>query len=168
MIDSFIDVNASQVLSESEFEQILSQGLVAVYHGASKEVKSMKELLGVFNYTGATAGVVKLKLKFPYTPILHILTTGVASVISMEYALGDKYQAAITDSNNGKNPSAWAKYVIEGEEDETYKKLKDYPISTGPYYVADYKEDAYIILKINPYYWNATLWEQLYGYKPKP
>jgi len=168
MIDSFIDVNASQVLSESEFEQILSQGLVAVYHGASKEVKSMKELLGVFNYAGTTAGVVKLKLKFPYTPILHILTTGVASVISMEYALGDKYQAAIADSNNGKNPSAWAKYVIEGEEDETYKKLKDYPISTGPYYVADYKEDAYIILKINPYYWNATLWEQLYGYKPKP
>jgi peptide/nickel transport system substrate-binding protein len=52
MIDSFIDVNASQVLSESEFEQILSQGLVAVYHGASKEVKSMEELLGVFNYTG--------------------------------------------------------------------------------------------------------------------
>ena len=168
MIDSFIDVNASQVLSESEFEQVLSKGLVAVYHGKSVEVKSMSELLSVFNYAGKTAGVVKLKMKFPYAPILHILTTGVASVIPMEYALGDKYEAAIKESNNGKDPSAWAKYVIEGEEDETHKKLKDYPVSTGPYYVADYKEDAYIILKINPYYWNATLWEQLYGYKPTP
>jgi peptide/nickel transport system substrate-binding protein len=166
MIDSFIDVNGSQVLSESEFSQILSQGLDAVYHGRSVEVKSMQELLKVFNYNGPTAGVVKLKLKFPYSPILHVLTTGVASVFPMEYALGDKYDAAIRDSNNGKNPSAWANYVVEGEEDETYKILKDRPVSTGPYYVADYKEDAYIILKINPYYWNATIWEQLYGVKP--
>jgi peptide/nickel transport system substrate-binding protein len=166
MIDSFIDVNGSQVLSESEFSQILSQGLDAVYHGRSVEVKSMEELLKVFNYNGPTAGVVKLKLKFPYSPILHVLTTGVASVFPMEYALGDRYDAAIRDSNNGKNPSAWANYVVEGEEDETYKILKDRPVSTGPYYVADYKEDAYIILKINPYYWNATIWEQLYGVKP--
>jgi len=84
MIDSFIDVNASQVLREEEFQQILSNGLIAVYHGESKEVRSLQELLGVFNYNGPTAGVVKLKLKFPYPPILHILTTGVASVIPME------------------------------------------------------------------------------------
>jgi len=168
MIDSFIDVNASQVLTEEEFAKILAGGLVAIYRGRSVEVRSLSELLSVFNYAGTTAGVVKLKLKFPYTPILHILTTGVASVIPMEYALGDKYEAAIKDSNYGKNPAAWAKYVSVGEEDETHKRLKDYPVSTGPYYVADYKEDAYIILKINPYYWNATLWEQLYGYKPKP
>ncbi|MEM0282290.1 MAG: ABC transporter substrate-binding protein [Desulfurococcaceae archaeon] len=166
MIDSFIDVNASQVLSEDEFSQVLAQGLEAVYHGKTVEVRSLQDLLSVFNYRGPTAGVVRLKLKFPYAPILHVLTTGVASVIPMEYALGDKYDAAIKDSNYGKNPSAWAKYVIEGEEDESYKKLKDHPVSTGPYYVADYKEDAYIILKINPYYWNSTLWEQLYGYKP--
>lgn len=166
MIDSFIDVNASQVLTENEFSQILSQGLEAVYQGKSIEVKNMQELLSLFNYKGPTAGVVKLKLRFPYSPILHVLTTAVASVIPMEYALEDKYDAAIKDSDYGKNPSAWAKYVIEGEEDSTYKKLKDYPVSTGPYYVADYKEDAYIILKINPYYWNSTLWEQLYGYKP--
>lgn len=166
MIRDFIDVNASQVLSESEFEQVLAQGLIAVYHEKEKEVKSLSELLAFFNYTGPTAGVVKLKLRFPYAPILHILTTGVASIIPMEYALGDKYEAAIRDSNYGKNPAAWAKYVVEGEEDETFKKLKDYPVSTGPYYVADYKEDAYIVLKINPYYWGKDVWEKLYGYKP--
>jgi peptide/nickel transport system substrate-binding protein len=166
MIDNFIDVNASRVLTEQEFSEIASQGLQTVYRGKSKTVGSLSDLLSFFNYTGPTAGVVELKLKFPYAPILHILTTAVASVIPMEYALGDKYDAAIADSNYGKNPSAWAKYVIEGEEDPSFKKLKDYPVSTGPYYVETYKEDAYIVLKINPYYWNATLWEELYGYKP--
>jgi peptide/nickel transport system substrate-binding protein len=166
MITNFIDVNASAVLTEEEFKSILAQGLVAVYHGESKEVHSMDELLQFFNYTGPTAGVVKLKLYFPYPPILHILTTGVASVIPMEYALGPNYEAAIRDSNYGKNPSAWAKYVGVGEDDATHKLLKDKPVSTGPYYVADYKEDSYILLRINPYYWNKQIWVKLYGYAP--
>jgi peptide/nickel transport system substrate-binding protein len=163
MITDFIDVNASQVLTEDEFKTILSQGLSTVYRGKAKDVYSLSDLLAFFNYTGPTAGVVKLKLYFPYPPILHILTTAVASVIPMEYALGDKYEAALRDSNYGKNPAAWANYVIEGEDDPSYKLLKDKPVSTGPYYVADYREDVYILLKINPYYWNATLWKQLYG-----
>jgi len=166
MINNFVDVNASQVLTEDEFSRILPQGLIAVYHGRSVEVKSIQELLSVFGYSGPTAGVVKLQMLFPYSPILHILTTAVASVIPMEYALAENYEAAIRESNYGKNPAAWAKYVIEGEEDATYRRLKDYPVSTGPYYVETYMEDAYIVLRINPYYWNATLWEQLYGYKP--
>jgi peptide/nickel transport system substrate-binding protein len=165
MVRDFIDVNASTVLTEEEFKSLLAQGLVAVYHGQSKEIHSFEELLKFFNYTGPTAGVVKLKLHFPYPPILHILTTAVASVIPMEYALGPNYEAAIKDSGYGKNPSAWAKYVSVGEDDATYKLLKDKPVSTGPYYVADYKEDSYILLKINPYYWGKEVWEKLYGYK---
>ncbi|MEM1618389.1 MAG: ABC transporter substrate-binding protein [Desulfurococcaceae archaeon] len=168
MISEFIDVNASQVITEEEFQQVVAQGLVTTYRGKTIEVKDMQELLSFFNYTGPTAGVVKLQLKFPYAPVLHILTTGVASVIPMEYALGNNYEAALRESNFGKNPAAWAKYVMEGPDDPSHRLLKDYPVSTGPYYVAEYKEGAYIILRINPYYWNANLWETLYGYKPTP
>lgn len=166
LIKEFIDVNSSQVLSEDEFKEILGKGLVTVYRGKEYRVSTMDDLLKIFNYQGATAGVVKLKLYFPYPPILHILNTPPASVISMRYALGDNYEKALADSNNGKNPSAWAKYVIPGEDDPSFRLLKDKPISTGPYYVADYKEDSYILMKINKYYWNAKLWEDMYGYKP--
>ncbi|MEM2007268.1 MAG: ABC transporter substrate-binding protein [Sulfolobales archaeon] len=166
MFSDFIDMDASQVLTETEFEKALAEGLVAVYRGKESEVKSLSELLKFFGYQGPTAGVVKFKLYFPYPPILHIFTTAIASVIPMEYALGDKYSAALADSRNGKDPSAWAKYVIPGEEDPTYRLLKDRPVSTGPYYVADYREGSYILLKLNKYYWNATIWQTLYGYKP--
>lgn len=166
MVTDFIDVNASQVLTESEFSNILSQGLATVYKGNSKTVTSLRELLQFFGYSGSTAGVVKLKLYFPYPPILHILTTAVGSVIPMEYALGDNYAKALAESNNGKDPSAWANYVMAGEDDPSYQLLKDKPVSTGPYYVADYVEDSYILLKINPYYWDSKLWESIYGYKP--
>ena len=167
MIDEFIDVNASSVLTESELDSIArSQGLVTSFKGKSAEVRSLSELLSFFGYSGPTAGVVKFKLRFPYVPILQIFVTGVCSIIPMQYALGDQYQAALTDSNNGRNPAAWAKYVGVGEEDATFKLLSTKPVSTGPYYVADYKEDSYILLKYNPYYWNATLWQELYGFKP--
>ncbi|MEM4825153.1 MAG: ABC transporter substrate-binding protein [Desulfurococcaceae archaeon] len=166
MIYEFIDVDASSVLSEAEFEEVINRGLVTVYKGEEKTVTSLKDLLEFFNYTGNTAGVVKLRLKIPYPPILHILATAVASVIPMEYALGDNYAVAVADSNNGKDPSAWAKYVIEGEDDPSHRLLKDRPVSTGPYYVASYLEDSYILLKINPYYWNSKIWEELYGYIP--
>jgi peptide/nickel transport system substrate-binding protein len=167
MIDSYIDVNASSVLTESELDNIArTSGLVTFYLGKSAEVRSLSELLSFFKYSGPTAGVVKFKLRYPYVPILQIFVTGVGSIIPMQYALGDKYQAALADSNNGRNPAAWAKYVGVGEEDATFKLLSTKPVSTGPYYVADYKEDSYILLKYNPYYWNATLWQQLYGFKP--
>lgn len=166
MIRDFIDVNASQVLTEAEFKEILSKGLIAVYKGKEYRVSSIEELLKIFNYQGPTAGVIKLKLYFPYPPILHILTTAPASVISMQYALGGNYENALADSNYGKNPSAWAKYVLPGEDDPSFKLLKDKPISTGPYYIASYKEDSYILLKINKYYWNSKIWVEMYGYKP--
>lgn len=166
MIYTYVDVNASSVLTEDEFKQILSQGLVTEYAGKSYTVKSWDELMKVFGYSGPTAGVVKLKLTQPYPAILPILAAPFTMIISMQYALGDKYQQALADSNNGKNPAAWAKYVISGEDDVTHKLLHEKPISTGPYYVADYQQDSYIVLKYNPYYWNATLWQQLYGFKP--
>jgi peptide/nickel transport system substrate-binding protein len=168
MITDFMDVNSSTVLSEEEFRTVASGGLSTVFKGKSYDVNSLEDLLNIFGYSGPTAGVVKFKLHFQYPPILHIFTTGVASIIPMEYALGAKYGEALSASNNGKNPSAWAQYVQVGEDDPSYKLLKDYPVSTGPYYVADYKEDSYILLKINPYYWNASIWEELYGYKPSP
>ncbi|RLG86857.1 MAG: peptide transporter, partial [Thermoprotei archaeon] len=167
MIYQFIDVNASTVLTESELDDILkTEGLVAVYKGEMKEVRSLDELLSFFDYKGPTAGVVKFKLYFPYAPIIHVFVTKVASIIPMEYALGDKYDEALAASNNGRDPSVWANYVGIGETDETHKLIHEYPVGTGPYYVADYKEDAYILLKINPYYWNAALWEEIFGYKP--
>jgi len=167
MIDSYIDVNASSVMTESELDNLAkTNGLVTFYMGKSAEVHSLNELLSFFKYSGPTAGVVKFKLRFPYVPILQIFVTGVGSIIPMQYALGNNYQAALADSNNGRNPAAWAKYVGVGEDDPTFKLLSTKPVSTGPYYVADYKEDSYILLKYNPYYWNATLWQQLYGFKP--
>lgn len=167
MIDSFIDINASSVITEDELNSIAkSEGLITSYKGKSATVTSLNDLLKFFNYTGPTAGVVKFKLRFPYVPILQIFTTGVGSVIPMQYALGDKYQSALADSNNGRNPAAWAKYVQPGEDDATFKLLSTKPVSTGPYYVASYKEDSYVLLKYNPYYWNATLWQELYGFKP--
>ncbi|MEM4035484.1 MAG: ABC transporter substrate-binding protein [Fervidicoccaceae archaeon] len=167
MITDFIDINASSVLTEDEFKEVLAKGLVTAYHGRGSEVKTLEELLSFFGYAGKTAGIVRLKLHFPYPPILHVLTTAVASVIPMEYALGANYAQALADSNNGKNPSAWAKYLVPGVDDPSHKLLRDKPVSTGPYYVADYKEDVYILLKLNPYYWNATYWQELYGYAPK-
>ncbi|RLG80813.1 MAG: peptide transporter [Thermoprotei archaeon] len=166
MITDFIDVNASTVLSEEEFDQIAGQGLTTVYKGESKTVKSLSELLEFFGYTGETAGVVKFKLYFPYPPILHVFATAVTAVIPMEYALGDSYEEALAASNNGRNPSAWAQFVQPGEDDPTFKLLSWKPVSTGPYYVADFQEGGYILLRINPHYWNASLWEELYGYRP--
>jgi len=166
MIFTYVDVNASSVLTEDEFKQILAQGLVTEHAGKSYTVKSWDELMKTFGYSGPTAGVVKLKLTQPYPAILPILAAPFTMIVSMQYALGDKYQQALADSKNGKDPAAWAKYVITGEDDATYKLLHEKPISTGPYYVADYQQDSYIVLRYNPYYWNATLWQQLYGFKP--
>ncbi|AET34027.1 ABC transporter substrate-binding protein [Pyrobaculum ferrireducens] len=166
MITTYVDVNASSVLTEDEFKQVLSKGLVTEYAGKSYNVKSWDDLMKIFGYSGPTAGVVKLELTQAYPAILPILAAPFTMIVSMQYALGDKYQQALADSNNGKNPAAWAKYVTTGEDDATHRLLHEKPISTGPYYVADYQQDSYIVLKYNPYYWNATLWQQLYGFKP--
>nr|MEB3851161.1 ABC transporter substrate-binding protein [Desulfurococcales archaeon] len=166
MITSFVDVNASKVLSEDEFNQILQQGtLTAEYNGQVAQPKSLQDLLSLFGYSGDTAGVVELKLTQPYGAILSILSDPFVSVIPMKYVfeysdgLGlDKYQQALDASQNGKDPSAWAQFIGTGEQEPTHLLLNQYPVGTGPYYVKDYQKDSYIVLEYNPYYWNSSLW----------
>lgn len=176
MITEFFDMNASSVLSEDEFNQVLQNGgLIAEYNGKTIEPKSMNELLQAFGYSGSTAGVVMLKLYRPYGAILSILADPFVSVIPMKYffdnvdQLKGKYEQALADSNNGKDPSAWAKYIGVGSQEPTHLYLHQYPIGTGPYYVKEYQENSYLVLQYNPYYWNKTLWNTSpYGENGKP
>jgi len=177
MITAFVDVNASKVLSETEFDSILAKGgLIAEYNGEKIEAKSLSQLLSFFGYSGTTAGVVMLKLYSPYSAILSILSDPFTSVIPMkyvfEYAEGlglDKYQTALEDSDNGKNPAAWAEYIGTGDQEPTHLLLNAYPVGTGPYYVKEYERNSYIVLYYNPYYWNSTLWQTPpYGYNGVP
>jgi peptide/nickel transport system substrate-binding protein len=176
MITEFVDVNASKVLSEKEFDQILAKGgLYAEYKDKTAEPKSLKELLSFFGYNGPTAGVVVLKLKQPYPAILSILADPFTIVIPMKYLfdnvdqLKGKYEEALKASDYGKNPAAWARYIGSGEEEPTHVFLNKYPIGTGPYYIADYQRDSYIVLKYNPYYWNKSLWNiEPYGKNGMP
>lgn len=163
----FMDLDKSQPLTEQEFENVLkSEKLIADYNGKSIEVKSMKDLLDLFGYSGETAGVYKLVLPDPYAPILGVVADPFLSVLPAEYLLGDKYDEAMKAADNGKNPSAWEAYVQEGEQDPTHQLMHKYPVGTGPYYVKEYEENSYIVLALNPYYWNKDLWEKEYGYKP--
>ena len=163
MLD-FVDVNNSTAMTEDEFKNVLaSEKLYAEFKGKSGEVKSLDELLDMFGYSGETAGVYKLKLPEPYSPILGILADPFLSVLPMEYLLGDKYEEAMQASDNGKNPSAWAAYVDEGKEDATHQLIHQKPVGTGPYYIAEYEENSYIVAKKNPYYWGKSLWEEMYS-----
>ncbi len=171
MITTFIDVNGSTVYTEKEFNQYLAQHpLYATYNGKTIEVKSLSDLLKFFGYSGKTAGVVMLKLYKPYGAILNILADPFTMIIPAKYLfdnvdqLKGKYLEAMKAAEWGKNPSAWAKYIGTGNKEPTHLFLHTHPIGTGPYYVADFKQDSYIILKINPYYWDKQLWQQLYGY----
>jgi len=173
MITEFIDVNSSKVLTEEEFDKILREkNLIAEYRGKSKRVSSLRELLEFFGYEGPTAGVVYLKLYAPYGPILSILADPFTMVIPAKYLfdnvenLKGKYEEAMEAANWGKNPAAWAKYIGKGEDEPTHQYLHKYPIGTGPYYIKEYVEGSYIVLEYNPYYWNATLWYDLYGFRP--
>lgn len=146
--------------------------MVAEYRGESKRVTSLRELLEFFGYRGPKAGVVYLKLYAPYGPILSILADPFTMVIPAKYLfdnvenLKGKYEEAMEAAKWGKNPAAWAKYIGKGEDEPTHQYLHKYPIGTGPYYIKEYVEGSYIVLEYNPYYWNATLWYQLYGFKP--
>ncbi len=171
MITEFVDVDNSMVLTEEEFDQLLKQGgIYASYNNFSGEVKSLQELLQVFGYEGETAGVVKIKLKFPYAPILSIFADPFISVIPMKYLfdnveeLKGKYEEALQASEYGKNPKAWEAYLPGGENDPTTIFLHQNPyICTGPYCIVDYQEQSYIVLEYNPYYWNKDLWRQMFG-----
>ncbi|MCE4610610.1 MAG: ABC transporter substrate-binding protein [Desulfurococcales archaeon] len=170
MITEFVDVNNSQVLTEEEFNEMLAQGgIYASYGDFSGEVKSLDELLKVFGYEGETAGVVKIKLYYPYAPILSIFADPFTMVIPMKYLfdnvdeLKGKYEEALEASEYGKNPKAWEQYIGTGANEPTHVFLHSNPISTGPYYFKDIKEKSYIILEYNPYYWGKDLWMKLYG-----
>ncbi|MEM2420429.1 MAG: ABC transporter substrate-binding protein [Acidilobaceae archaeon] len=170
MITEFINVNESTVLSEAEFNTLLAKGgIYADYGGFSGEVKSLSELLSVFKYVGGTANVVKLKLYYSYAPILSILADPFTMVIPMKYLfdnveeLKGKYEQAIREFNEAKTPGVWAKYIGTGSNEPTHLFLHKYPPSSGPYYIAEYVEKSHILLAYNPYYWNTTLWVQLYG-----
>jgi peptide/nickel transport system substrate-binding protein len=174
MITEFVNVNESTVLTESEFNELLAKGgIYADYAGFSGEVRSLSQLLSVFKYVGATAGVVKLKLNFPYAPFLSILADPFTTVIPMKYLfdnveeLKGKYEQALNDFRTAKTPGVWAKYIGTGSNEPTHLFLHKYPISTGPYYIEEYLEKSHITLRYNPYYWNTTLWVRLYG-EPKP
>ncbi|AEC52857.1 hypothetical protein PNA2_1943 [Pyrococcus sp. NA2] len=157
MVKTFMNVSASQALTEEEFDEYLkSHPLIAEYHGKTKEVKSLQELLDFFGYKGKTAGVFKLVLPHPYAGILNILVDPFLSIVPMEYLLGDKYEEALRASDYGKNPDAWKAYVQKGSTDATHQLMHKYPVGTGPFYVKDYQENSYIVLEYNPHYWNAT------------
>ena len=173
MITEFVDVNSSKVLTEEEFDQILKEKTITTYYrGQVKQVKSLKELLEFFGYDGPTAGVVMFKLYKPYTAFINILAVPFTTIIPAKYLfdnvdeLKGKYEEAMEAAEWGKNPSAWAKYIGKGSQEPTHLYLHKYPIGTGPYYIKEYVEKSYLVLEYNPYYWNATLWEQLYGFKP--
>ncbi len=176
MITTFVDVNKSKVLTEQEFNQLLASGkVVAEYRGKKIMPTSLKQLLDFFGYSGPTAGVVELKLYQPYAAILSILADPFTSIIPMKYVfdyakgLQGKYEEALKASDYGKNPAAWAKFIGTGENEPSHLLLNKYPVGTGPYYVASYKRDSYIVLRYNPYYWNRTLWNMPpYGMNGKP
>ncbi|RLF81359.1 DNA-binding protein [Thermococci archaeon] len=158
MVSSFMDISKSQALTEEEFEDVIkSKKLIAEYNGKTVEVKSLQDLLNTFGYNGETAGVFKLVLPAPYAAVLGILADPFLSVVPMEYLLGDKYEEALKASNNGKNPDAWEPYVQEGEQDPTHQLMHKQPVGTGPFYVKEYKENAYIVLEHNPYYWDKSI-----------
>jgi len=158
MVSSFMNVSSSQALTEDEFEDaIKGKKLIAEYNGKTTEVKSLQDLLNTFGYSGETAGVFKLVLPTPYAAVLGVIADPFLSVVPMEYLLGDKYEEALKASNNGKNPDAWDSYVEEGEQDPTHQLMHKQPVGTGPFYVKEYKENAYIVLEHNPYYWDKSI-----------
>ena len=169
MIRSYVDVNASAVLTESEFDQVLQSGnLIAEWNGQTETPTSLNDLLNFFGESGTgTAGVVRLNLTMPYAAILSVLTDPFTMILPMKYVfdvagMGANYSQAVADSNNGKNPSAWANYIGVGYDDPTYLALNQYIIGTGPFYIYDYgPAQDFLILKKNPYYWNSTLWNSI-------
>ena len=165
MITAYIDANSSKVLNETEFDNLLkSTPLETEYKGATKTVHNLSELLDFFGESGATtAGVVELDLTMPYPAILPILADAFVSVVPMKYifdAAGWDYSQALVDIENGKNLTNLVKYInfTLYENETSHKILHEHPPATGPFYVYDYKEGEYLILKKNPYYWNSTLY----------
>jgi len=166
MILEYVNTTASEVLNETEFDNLLKSGnLETDYKGATHTPENLSDLLEFFGSEDLdTAGVVHIKLTQPYPAIMPILADAFTIVIPMKYvfdAVGWDYDAAVEASNNGKNPDAWADWIngTLGEDEPTHRVLHKYPVSTGPFYVYDYSENQWIILRKNPYYWNQSLYE---------
>ena len=168
MINAFIDVNASTWYTEEEFDNIIkTQGVTTSYHGKSTTIKEggLSELLEFFNHDGPTAGVVALKLYTLYPAILSILADAFLKILPAQYVLGDNYTAAMEATNDGRYPANYSYYVGDyWKTDWTHAKLHTHPVSTGPYYLKEYVEDQYMVFEYNPYYWNASLWYDLYKF----
>ncbi|MCR8471348.1 MAG: ABC transporter substrate-binding protein [Candidatus Korarchaeota archaeon] len=167
MVTAYIDYNESKVLTEDEFNSLLNTTpLIAEYKGQTAQVSNLSQLLEFFGSTNiSTANVVELKLTMPYPAILAILADAFLSVVPMKYvfdAIGWNYTQALLDIENGKKIYNLAKYINKTafEEEKSHRLLHKYPIATGPFYVYDYKDNTFIILKKNPYYWNATLYTE--------
>lgn len=166
MILEYVNTTASEVLDETEFDSLLKTGnLKTDYKGVTHVPENLSDLLEFFDSEDVdTAGVVHIRLTQPYPAILPILADAFTIVVPMKYvfdALGWDYDAAIAASDNGKNPDAWASWIngTLGEDEPTHRVLHKYPVATGPFYVYDYEENQWIILKKNPYYWNQSLYE---------
>ncbi|WP_297536323.1 ABC transporter substrate-binding protein [Thermococcus sp.] len=164
MLATYTNLNESYAMSDQEFEKILEKGgIIADYNGKIKEVKSLQELLQFFGYNGPTAGVYKLVLPHPYGGILSVLADPYLMVIPAKYMLGDKYEEAMKAADWGRKPWEWANYVQPGSKDPIHMMLQNNMIGvfTGPFYIKEAKQNSYIILERNPYYWNATIWKKL-------
>jgi len=167
MINCFIDVNSSTWYTEEEFDNIIkTQGITTAYHGKSATITTgLSDLLKFFDYDGPTAGVVALKLYTLYPAILSILADAFLKILPAQYVLGDNYTAAMEATNEGRYPANYSYYVGDyWKTDWTHAKLHTHPVSTGPYYLKEYVEDQYMVFEYNPYYWNTTLWYELYKF----
>ncbi len=167
MITEYIDVNASEVLTEEELDALLQSGeLVTDYKGQTHEPENLTDLLEFFGSEELdTAGVVHIKLYEPYPAILPILADGFVIVVPMKYVFDAAkwdYAQALEDIQYGKNPEGFANWIFgeEGDNETSHRLLHKYPVATGPFYVYDYMENQWIILKKNPYYWNQTLYDE--------
>jgi len=168
MLGTYTDMNKSVALSESEFEKELKNGLIADFNGKTKEVTSLQDLLSFFGYSGQTAGVYKLVLPHPYGGILSVLADPYLMAIPAKYLLGSKYEEAMKASDWGKKPWVWTKYVQSGSNDPIHKMLQDnlLGVFTGPFYIKEAKQNSYIILERNPYYWDKGIWSKLESKNP--
>jgi len=133
LIDTFIDVNNSQVVSLDDFNAELSKGLYTTFKGETRRVSSYDELLRFFGYSGPVAGVVKLRLKMPYPAILNVLATSPASIVSRR----------VVEAHGGVTPGEQNPWVYE------------HPVGTGPYYLVKWEHRQYLELAANPYYWGG-------------
>ncbi len=122
-----------EVISEDEFKQELSSGLETYLKDKTAKVTSIEELLKFFNYDGPIAGYVKFKLSKPYGAVLACLASTPASIVCKSYVL--KYGE-----------------VKQGVE---HKRMYEYPVGTGPFYLVKWEHNQQLVLKPNPYYWGS-------------